>query len=358
MALAVLAAAIIAGCGSDDDNSSSSSTAASGSSSNTSTSSSAKEIKVGLTIIGPKNDRAFAQEHYDGVRSAEKDVPGVKLTSTLENRATPEQQADAVKTLATSGNKVVVTGSATFAPVIDQLADRYPDVYFITTSAFPAHFHKNVTAIVHDQGQASYVAGAIQAKLSKKNVLGYIGSLEIPSDTAAQAAWTAGAKKEKPGIKVLADRTGDFNDSAKAKEIAAAEIQQGADQLYGFVDSGIVGVFQAAKAGGSPAITDITYHGCDDPGYSNVLGVTQSDFNRIIHDALKAYQAGQLKPGAVLLGIEHPEYMDFVMCPKYKSDPELSKIRDQMSQDIIDGKIELPKAGLMPTPSYSLRRNM
>jgi basic membrane protein A len=354
----VLAAAVAAGCGSSSSSSSGSDTGSSGGSSTSASSGgSSKTIKVGMTLIGPKNDRAFAQEHYDGALAAQKDVPGIKLTSVLENRSAPQDQVDAVKTLASGGNKVVITGSATFAPVIDQLADRYPNVYFITTSAFPAHFHKNVTAIVHDQGPASYVAGAVQGKLTKSKVLGYIGSLQIPSDIAGEAGWKAGAQKEDPSIKVLSDRTGDFNDSAKAKDIATAELQQGADQLYGFVDSGIAGVFQAG-ASKKPGVSDITYHGCDNPGYPNVVGVTQSDYQAIIHDALQKYQAGTLKPGAVLLSIDHPKYMTFLMCPKYKANAELKKTAETVTQGLISGQIKLPKAAETPKPGYPVRGDM
>ena len=57
----LLAALVSAGCG-GDDNKSSSGASSSGSAQ--------KEVKVGLALIGPKNDRAFSQAHYEGVLTA------------------------------------------------------------------------------------------------------------------------------------------------------------------------------------------------------------------------------------------------------------------------------------------------
>ena len=63
-------------------------------------------IKVGAALIGPKNDKSFNQAAYQGIVGRDEDDPNIKLTSTLENKATDPQRTDAVNTLAPLNNLV------------------------------------------------------------------------------------------------------------------------------------------------------------------------------------------------------------------------------------------------------------
>lgn len=343
----VLASGLVAGCGEEEaDQQGGGGEAA------------AEEVKVGLTMIGPRNDRAFAQQHYEGAKRAEAEIPGVKLTAVLENRESPQEQADALKTLATAGNDIVIAGSATFAPVVDELAPRYPDVKFIQTSGFPPTQHENVTAIVHDQGQAGYAAGAVMGKLTDTDTIGYVGALEIPSDIGAENGMEAGAKSQNPDVRVLKDRVGNFNDTAKAKDIATAELDQGADQLMGFVDKAIPGLYQAAEESGKTdvGIVNITTNGCEGQGYENVVGTITPNYDNIVFTALQQQIEGNLKPGAIIVGVETPEYQDFVLCDKYKQMDEISSLHEEMMTGLAEGEIELPKSAQFPPPEYGFRR--
>ena len=69
--------------------------------------------KVGVALFGPKNDKSFNQAAYQGILVAQKANPNIKLTSTLENKATDAQRTDAVNTLAPLNN-VVLGVSASF----------------------------------------------------------------------------------------------------------------------------------------------------------------------------------------------------------------------------------------------------
>jgi len=347
----------VASCGSSNSSSS-------GSGSSSSGSGGTKTIKVGIVVIGPVNDHAYSQQNYDGILKAIKDTANgpVRIVKggVIQNADTPQKQVDAFKTLAQSGNNVVILGSAQFAPVADQLADRYPNVYFIESAGLTAHFHKNVTSVEHDQGPAGFVAGVVQGKLTKSNVIGYVGSLQIPVDVVAQAGWTAGAKMVDPKVKVLAARTGDFNDIGKANDLATSELQQGADQIYGFVDSGIVGVYKAGSASGkNPGVVNISgignTNGCQGQSYSNVVGNTLSNYTNIMHDALIKYAAGQLKPGAALLGLHTPQYMTFIPCNVSNSIKATVK---STIAGIVSGKISVPSSAQLPKVSYPERNDL
>ena len=340
----------VAACGDDEEESSGGGGAE--------TSEETREVKVGLAMIGPRNDRAFAQQHYEGTQRAADEIPGVELTAVLENRESPQSQADAIRTLATSGNDVVITASATFAPLIDELASRYPDVKFIQTSGLPKKQQENVTGVVHDQGQPAFAAGQVMATLSKSDTIGYVGALEIPPDIAAENGIEAGAQEVNPDIRLLTNRVGNFNDAAKAKDIASAEIEQGADQLAGFVDAGIPGVYQAAEESGKSdvGVVNITTNGCEGQNYDSVIGTMTPKYDNIIFDAIQAEVDGTLEPGGIVLGVENTDYIDLELCEKYSSMEEVKQARDSAIEGLASGELELPKNAQVPEPGYELRR--
>jgi len=224
----VVAAVVLAACGSSSNSSSSSSTA----------SSSGKQVKVGAALIGPKNDKSFNQAAYQGILAATQADPNIKLTSTLENKATDAQRTDAVNTLAPLNN-LVVGVSAAFGPIFNVLAPKFSSKYFITIAGYTPQYQKNVTGFANDWGAPAYVGGVIAANMTKTGTVGYVGGAEIPPTTQAAAAFAAGAKSVKPNIKVLSNIVGDFNDVAKAKAATSAMITDGADVVFPFLDAGI-----------------------------------------------------------------------------------------------------------------------
>src|SRR5262249_30302640 len=153
VALGVLAAALtVAACGSSGSSTSTSSTsAASTSGSSTTAGQQGKQVKVGAALIGPKNDGSFNHAAYGGIQAAEDANPNLKLTSTLENKTTDQERTDAINTLAPI-NDLVLGVSASFGPIFDQLAPKYPSKYFVDVAGATAQYHKNVTGFANDWG--------------------------------------------------------------------------------------------------------------------------------------------------------------------------------------------------------------
>jgi basic membrane protein A len=61
------------------------------------------------------------------------------------------------------------------------------------------------------------------------------------------AGYKAGAKKQKPSIKVLSGYSQDFVDQAKCKELALNQIDQGSDSVFAAAGGCGLGALQAAK---------------------------------------------------------------------------------------------------------------
>ena len=345
-ALAALAAVglVVAACGGSDKAATTTAAGDSGAAS------APKEIKVGVALFGQKNDKGFNQAALAGVTDAATANPQLKVTAVLENRTTTQRGTDAVETLAPI-NQVMVGVSATFGPIFDVEADKFPNTTFITIAGYGQQLRKNVTGFANDWGAPTYVAGAIAATMTKSNVVGYVGGAEIPPTTQGDAGFAAGAKSVKPDIKVISNIIGDFNDVAKAKAATAAMITDGADVIFPFLDAAVAGTYAAAKdSGKNPALFKLTVPDCE--AYGNMIGTGFVDNQAAASRMLEEHVKGTLEPGAVFTSLESPDLQTLKLCPKFEQNAQVAKVTKDTIDAVNSGKVKLPAAAINPRPKY------
>jgi simple sugar transport system substrate-binding protein len=85
--------------------------------------------------------------------------------------------------------------------------------------------------------EGRYIQGQIAAKMSKKGVLGYIGSFPIPEVVSGMNATMIGAQSVNPDIKVKIIWVNSWFDPGKEADAAKALADQGADVLMQHTDS-------------------------------------------------------------------------------------------------------------------------
>ena len=319
--------------------------------------STAKTLKIGAALIGPKNDKSFNQAAYMGIQLAVKQNPGkLTLASVLENRATDQQRTQAVETLAPL-NDIVVGVSASFGPVFDVEADKFPTKSFVNIAGYTARYHKNVYSFANDWGAPAFVAGAIAATMSKSGVVGYVGGYEIPPTTTAAAGFRHGAKLINPKIKVLSNIIGDFNDVAKAKQATAAMITDGADVIFPFLDAGIAGSYQAGKESGkNPAMFKLTIPDCT--SYDNIVGTEVVNNVAATSIMLGRLAKGTLTPGAIFVDLKDPKIQTLRLCPKYKKNAKVAAVTKRIIDGVNSGKIKLPADTINARPKYPYREGL
>ena len=310
-----------------------------------------KTYKIGAALIGPKNDKSFNQAAYEGILLAVKQNPGkFKLVSTLDNRATDQQRTQAIETMAPLVD-IVVAVSNSFGPILDVEAAKFPTKYFIIVAGYTAKFHKNVTGFANEWGAPAFVGGAIAATISKTGTVGYVGGYEIPPTTQAAAGFKHGAQLINPKIKVLSNITGDFNDVAKAKQATAAELADGADVIFPFLDAGIAGSYAAGKASGkNPAMFKITIPDCK--SYSNTVGTEVQNNTLAVSLLLKRYTQGKLLAGAIFQDLQDPAVATMLLCPKYQRNAKVAAVTKRIIAGLNSGKIKYPADTINPRPKY------
>jgi basic membrane protein A len=211
-------------------------------------------LKVGVFLPGSTSDTGFMQSAYLGYQRAEKTFVGKAKLSKAEE-VDPADYGDVLTTFASANDLVVSVGGQTDAD-LRRVAAQFPDVTFVEIGG-PSDAKPLANLAYYDpqQAEAEFLTGAASALASRKHTVGFIGGMELPAIVNAATAYGNGARTAAPGTKVLKPQfVGDFNDPAKAKQAAEADIAAGADVLGQIVNLGKAGIEQAVRAGGAEMI--------------------------------------------------------------------------------------------------------
>jgi basic membrane protein A len=208
-------------------------------------------LKVVLVLHGNLGDKSFFDSAAAGLHQAEKDLP---ITLKIIEAGYDKSKWQPALADATDGDyDVVIAGTFDMTPYVSDIAPQYPDKKFIIFDDAPDYSKcdcGNVLGINYQTSSAGYLAGYASAELSKSGILGTIVGMDFPTVTDFKVGFDQGAKAAKPDIKILNEVAGTFSDPAKGKEIALAQLGQGADIVFPIAGATGIGSLQAVRDAG------------------------------------------------------------------------------------------------------------
>ena len=199
-------------------------------------------FRVGLITPGSVADAAWNSGAYAGLQRIH-DSLGLAI-SHVEAR-TPSEQDEALRTYAAQGYRLVFAHGFEFQGLAERVSKQYPQTVIIVTSGSRAH--GNVAPLIFRLEEASYLAGMVAGGLTRSNIIGFVGGIELPPIQAAYQGWVNGARAVNPKVQTREIYLNSFDDAAAGREAALALIRVGADMLHHNADAAALGVFQAAK---------------------------------------------------------------------------------------------------------------
>jgi basic membrane lipoprotein Med (substrate-binding protein (PBP1-ABC) superfamily) len=113
-----------------------------------------------------------------------------------------------------------------------QVAMDYPETAFLMGSSGGPQ-GDNFGVFGTRNHEAAYLAGMLAGRMSESGVYGSVGGYPIPEVNLLINAFREGVKRVDPDAKFLNSFIGAWFDPAKAKEAAIAQIDRGADILFG-----------------------------------------------------------------------------------------------------------------------------
>lgn len=155
---------------------------------------------------------------------------GDKVETKLVEMGTDEAGwASAYLQTAQDGYDVIISGNFQYESYMLEVAEQFPDIKFFNFDYSDPELNNlpNVYGVAYASQDIGYLAGVVAAVKSQSGVVGCVGGMEIGGIKQFLGGFYQGARDVNPDIKVLSGFVGDFQDTAKAKEIALNMNSQG-----------------------------------------------------------------------------------------------------------------------------------
>ena len=191
------------------------------------------ETKVGFVYVGPVGDHGWSYQHDQGRQALEKEL-GVK-TTFVESVSEGADAERVIRQLASDGNDVIFTTSFGYMNPTLKVAKQFPKVKFEHATGYKTAPNVSTYSARFYEGRA--ILGTIAGKMTKSNIIGYVGSFPIPEVIRGIDALTLAARKINPDVTVKVVWVNSWFDPGKEGDAAKALIDQGADIITQHTDS-------------------------------------------------------------------------------------------------------------------------
>jgi basic membrane protein A and related proteins len=297
------------------------------------------KFRVALLSPGSINDDGWNALAYEGLKQMESKL-GV-VVGQQQVKESPGDREQGFRDFAQRGFDVVIGHGGEFMDQALAVAPEFPNTTFVVTAGDKSA--TNVVSVVFDTGQASYLAGAMTALLSKTGRAGAIGGQDIPASSRNLRAFRNGARAVNPKFDVAIAYIGNWHDTAAARQQALAMIDKGADILTHDCDAAAAGVFQAAKE------RNIRIFGMQKDqsplAPDNVVGSAVSDIPAGLAEVVRRILQKQQKGEVVHFGIKD-NAVGFTMNSKLKKGlitPDMEGRLNDLLQKIQSGEVDVFK---------------
>ncbi|OJF95859.1 BMP family protein [Pararhizobium antarcticum] len=242
----------------------------------------------------------------------------------------------AMREYAEQGNKLIIGEAYAVEKEARLVAADYPDTAFVLGSSGNEE-GSNFGVFGTWNHDGAYLAGMLAGKMTKSNIVGSVGAIPIPEVNMLINAFAAGVKAVNPDAKHLVAFIGTFFDPPKAREAGLAQIDSGADILFGER----IGTADAAKERGIKAVGSLIDYS---PRYpETVFANALWGFRPILNAAIADVAAGKpVGKNYTAFGLMKEGGSDIVYV-KGAASSEAEAAMEKVRADIKSGAFEVPK---------------
>ena len=204
------------------------------------------KLRIALLLPGSLNDGGWNAAAYTGLMQLEEEGYDVAFTENVTIAGIEE----AMRNYAYEEYDLVIGHGFEFGEPAMRVAPEFPDVNFFVSGKMPdgvteEDLPANTGFMDYREYEGAYLAGIVAGGMTETNIIGYVAGLEIPTQLSDLAGFVQGVERINPDAKVYGVVTGTFEDPAKGKEAALAQIDMGADIICQSADSTGMGAIEA-----------------------------------------------------------------------------------------------------------------
>ena len=335
LGLMLAAGALVAyGCGNDDNGGG----GGGGGASTTSSSSSSAKVKTAIVLPCPRSDPWCAQGYSAAQQLASEGVIQLKVVD-----GAPQDNAGVAQVLgqlAQGGQQLILAHSTWQDPALET-GKKFPkaDLAFAGTGTTS----ENVATYDEPIYEPAYLAGMIAGGITKSNVIGGTAGQDVPLCHSELVAFERGAKRTNPKIRMLSTYIGDWNDVAKGKSAATAQMDQKADVLISCGGAPANGMAQAIKG---TKVTGFGYVGdMSAQAPENMAGSIIYNLYPYFKAMAMDVKAGKYSPGKTYKFGLAQDGVSLKLNPQFsavKIPSDISAQVDKVQQQIKDGSFKVP----------------
>jgi basic membrane protein A len=301
-----------------------------------------EKLKVALILPGQADDMSFNQAMYDAMMEVADEYADKIEVTVVEKVYEVADIEPALMDFASQGYDIIFGHGFQFQEPLIAVAEMFPETAFCLGTGYLTLPNTAVYDVELDTG--GYLMGVLAGLMSETGKIGVVGGADVSEIFRGHEGYKYGAKSINPDIVIEEVYTGDWNDSAGAKEAAISMYDDGVDIIWHSGDGIGLGVLEAAKEKGKFALGNVADQHTLAP--ENVLSGVVYKWAPIIKNIIDDVISGAFfKTDPLFYWINIPNgglsYAPFYELSD-KVPAEVQAQVEQTYQDLKDGKIELP----------------
>ncbi|MBF0529723.1 MAG: BMP family ABC transporter substrate-binding protein, partial [Deltaproteobacteria bacterium] len=291
------------------------------------------EISAALLSDQKLGDKGPVDLFHSGFKRGEKEL-GIKA-KFLQIQHMGEFEAQ-IRAMAEDGYQLIFVTFDTMADAAARVAKDFPKTHFVILDGIVNQPLPNILSTLFKEQEASYLAGVVAGKMTKTNKAGFIGGADIDIINRFLAGFIQGMEKVNPAAKVEVTYTNNFEDPAKAKELALLLNSKGCDVLMSAAAKSTLGTYDAIKQTNQFIIGAEFDAALVDP--QRGLTSVYEAFDTLVYKVMKDEKDGAFKGGLKVYGMDE-KMVDLTPINKKIVPDEVSKLVEKIRGEIISGQI-------------------
>ena len=294
-------------------------------------------FKIGMvTDVGGVNDGSFNQSAWEGLqRAAENFGCEVKY---IESKGDADFVPNIESFLDEDYDLIICTGYV-MADAVRDAAELNPDQKFAIVDDASNADLDNVTCMMFEQEQASYLVGLAAGYTTESNVVGFVVGQANETMNSFGYGYLAGVLDANPDATILQYNANSFGDASAGKTAVNTMVTKGADVVFHAAGGTGLGVIDGCKENGIWAIGVDSDQSPLAP--ETILTSALKRVDNACYDATKKAILGTLEGGVATYDLAAGG-VDIAPTTDNLSKDVLEKIEDA-KKDIISGDLVVPK---------------
>ncbi len=239
----MLAAGVLAACGTDEDTSNGSTTDDGGEGTEETS-----DFSVAMvTDVGGVDDKSFNQSAWEGLQRFGEDnglEEGDGGYAYLQSQSDADYNTN-LNNLIRRDFDVVFGIGFLMEGAVAEIAEQQPDAQIAIIDAVVEK--DNVASVLFKEQEGAFLAGVAAALMTETGKVGFVGGMDIPVIERFEAGFLAGVEAADPSVEVDVQYTGAFDKAELGKTTANRMYQGGADIIFHAAGGTGNGVFTEAK---------------------------------------------------------------------------------------------------------------